>query len=130
MKIKRDVKKRAKTLFRACFKNGRLDEKNVRLATEAVGQKKPRHAAALLAWFKKLVAVEINRQTIRVESAAPLADEGASVFKEVEAKFGPALAKTYQNRTELLGGLRIQVGSTVWDGTILQQLNSLKTHRY
>jgi F-type H+-transporting ATPase subunit delta len=130
MKIGRDVRKQAKTFFRACFVDGRLDEKRVKRATEIIAKEKPRHVTAILTWFKKLVELEIHKNTVQVDSATPLPDEGSSIFKQVEDKFGPVLAKFYNVKEALVGGLRIQVGSNVWDGSIRQRLNTLKTKKF
>ncbi|MFH1067505.1 MAG: F0F1 ATP synthase subunit delta [bacterium] len=126
MKISRDVRKQASALFRVCFVKGKLDETRVRHAAKAVAEKKPRHAVNLLNWFKKLVDLEIKKRAIHLESAVSLSDKGAVIFKQLEKKFGPALAKIYNVNPNLVGGLRIQMGSDVWDGSILQRLNRLK----
>lgn len=128
MKVSRDVRQQASDLFRACLVKGRLDEARVRRVAQGVATKKPRHAVNLLSWFKKLVELEIKKQAIRIESAVALADKGAAIFKQLEGKFGPALEKNYNVNPSLVGGLRIQIGSDVWDGSILQRLNRLKRH--
>ena len=129
MKASRDVRKQAKSLLRACVVDGRLDEARVRKAAEAVAQKKPRNAEKILKWFKNLVTLEIGKRTVEVESAVELSDQGKSIFEQAEAKFGPALARRYQANAELLGGLRIRIGSNVWDGSILQRLKALKSSK-
>lgn len=127
MKYSREIRKHAKSIFRACFENGRLSEGRVRKAAQALVKTQPRKVTGILRGFKDLVQTEIDRNTVLVESAVALPDEGAAIFKQIEQKFGPALAAIYRLNPSLIGGLRIQVGSTVYDGSVSQRLTQLKT---
>ncbi|MFZ5806055.1 MAG: F0F1 ATP synthase subunit delta [Verrucomicrobiota bacterium] len=126
MKLSRDVRKQVSALFRACFVNGNLDEAKARKILQALAKIQPRKLPSILQGLKTLIQMEIQKRTITVESAVSLPNQGDAVFAQVEKEFGPALARNYRVNEELIGGLRIQAGSTVWDGSVLQRLNSLK----
>jgi F-type H+-transporting ATPase subunit delta len=126
MKIPREAQRLSRQLFRACQVDGRLDEERVRTLVKALVEKKPRHHAAVLHRLKTLVEIDVARQTFSVDSAVPIADEGAAIFADLEQKFGKPLATRYGVDPTLLGGVRIQVGSNVWDGSVRQRLRSLQ----
>ncbi len=126
MKINRDARQAAKKLYRACLVNDQLDENRVRQAVQAVAEKKPRNYLPILARLKKLVEIEVERKTAMVQSATPLPDQGASIFEEIGRRFSPPLKSSYATKPELIGGLRIQFGSNVWDGSVRERLNLLE----
>ncbi len=124
MKLNRESRRTAKRLFSTCRPDGRLDEGRVRDVLAWFVKNKPRHAAGILSLFERMVRTEVANRTAKIESAAPLADP-APVAQAVRARFGADLAVQTSVRPELLGGLRIQVGSDVWDGTVRGRLQQL-----
>lgn len=126
MKINREARQNASSFFRACFTDGQLDEAKVRKIVGLLAEHKPRNYMPVLQRFRKLVSLEIDRHTCTVESAEPLADKGAAIFANLEKKFGPSMATEYRVDSELVGGLRIQRGSNVWDGSIRARLHQLE----
>ncbi len=125
MRIDREARREARKLFRSCLENGRLDEALLRAVIGKLAEEKPRGYLAILHRLKKLAEIEVARRTFTVESAVPLADEGRALLKGLEERFGPALATTYVVDPTLLGGVRLRVGSRLWDGSIRQRLRSL-----
>lgn len=127
MKITKQAKREAKELFRCCAADGRLDDHRVRQAVQRVLETKPRGYLALLTHFERLVRLEVERRTARVVSAVPLsADLQARVRDSLARLYGPGLSLSFAQRPELLGGLRIQVGSDVYDGSIQARLAALR----
>jgi len=124
--MSKQAKRDAKTLFRACQVNGVLDEKRVLQAVDELLAKKPRGYSAILTHFKRLVKLDEARRTAKVESAVPLPQELQESFKESLAKrYGQGLHFIFRENPELIGGVRVQVGSDVYDGTIRAKLNQL-----
>jgi len=126
MKISKEARRTSRQLFRACMADGKLDEARVRTVVSSVSQSKPRGYIAILDAFARLVANEVDRQRAIVESATTLtpaiqADLQASLSK----KYGRTLSLEFQTRPELLGGIRIKVGSDVWDGSVKARLEAL-----
>ena len=75
MKIKKQERREAKELFRSCVNNGLLDEARARQAVTAVLAQKPRGYVAILSHLQRLVKLDVDRRTARVESAAALSSE-------------------------------------------------------
>ncbi len=100
----------------------------MRSVVRALSERKPRGFIAILENFARLVRSEIERQSALVESATPLsADLQAQLKASLARKYGRELALQFQVKPELLGGIRVQVGSDVWDGSIKARLDNLKT---
>lgn len=126
MKISKQARRDAKQLFRSCVNNGMLDEDRVRKAVQAVIAGKPRGYAGILSQFTRLVKLEQDRRTARVESAVPLTpDQQSKVQADLAKKYGAGLNLIYSQNPALLGGLRIQVGSDVYDGSVRARLEAL-----
>ena len=53
-------------------------------------------------------------------------DEKRSLATRLEAVLGKKVRASYQKDEGLLGGARIRVGSTIWDGSVRGQLRKLK----
>jgi F-type H+-transporting ATPase subunit delta len=122
----RQIRRDAKRLYRACLVQGRLDEHRVRQVLDLVLAERPRGYLRLLAYFHRLVKLELQRRTARVESAAPLDPELQSRLQErVHQRYGPGLLWEYQVAPELIAGLRLRVGSDVYDASVQGRLREL-----
>lgn len=127
MKINQQAKREAKQLFRFCLVNGLLDENRVRNVVQDVIAAGRRDCPAILSHFTRLVRLEIAGRTATVESAAPLPpDLRASIEAGLKRRFGPRLSTDFVQRAELIGGMRIQVGSDVYDGSVRAGLAALE----
>jgi len=126
MRISKQARRDAKQLFRTCLVNGVLDEAKVRDLVQKVVTVKPRGYFAILSHFHRLVKLELDRRAARVESAVPLGAElQADVQTSLERLYGPGLAFTFRHNPELIGGLRVKVGSDVCDGSVRARLDAL-----
>jgi F-type H+-transporting ATPase subunit delta len=77
--------------------------------------------------FQRLLKLEEARRLAKVESAAPLGgDQQTSVRNELARTYGPGLNVVFSQNPALLGGLRIQVGSDVYDGSVQARLARLE----
>ena len=127
MKIDRKSRQSAKKYFRACLRpDGSLNEQNVRELVQLLITEKPRNYLAILARLQQLVKMTIDERSVRVESASHLPDRGAAIFAEMESRFGPASWNFYETNPALLGGIRIQRGNSIWDGSIWGRLARLE----
>ena len=127
MKITKQARREAKELFRSCAANGLMDENRVRQAVQAVIAQKPRGYVAILSHFQRLVKLDLDRRTARVESAAPLSpDIQAAVQSNLGRKYGAGLNVSFAQNPALIGGMRIQVGSDVYDGSVQARLAELR----
>ena len=127
MKISKQARREAKRLFRAAMANGRLDENGVRNTVGQLIAKKPRGYLAILTQLERLVKLEQERRSAKVESAAPLsADLQTAVQANLARLYGPDLSISFVQNPSLIGGMRIQVGSDVFDGSVQSRLKSLQ----
>ena len=61
-----------------------------------------------------------------IESAIPLAEAiRTEITTSLISRFGQITAEFHHN-PELIGGLRIRLGSDVWDGSVQSRLEALK----
>ncbi len=126
MKISKQARRDGKALFNTCKVNGALEENRVRQAVSAVIAQKPRGYVGLLEHFQRLVKLDLERRSARVESAAPLTEELAtSVKAELAWRYGQNLNVTFAVNQDLIGGLRVKVGSDVFDGSVKARLDAL-----
>jgi F-type H+-transporting ATPase subunit delta len=127
MKISKQVRRDAKQLFRSCLINGLLDENRVRVAVQTVIARKPRGYVGILSQIQRLVKLDLERRTALVESATVLsADQKTAVDVDLNRKYGAGLNISYSQNPALIGGLRIQVGSDVYDGSVQGRLENLR----
>jgi len=117
----------AKRLFRLCFVNGLLDEGRTRQVLQRIIDDKRRGGLSLLSHFQRLVKLEIARHTAEVESAIPLAtDFREKIETGLSRIYGPGLRASFVQNPELIGGMRIKVGSDVYDGSVRARLVELE----
>lgn len=127
MKISKQARRAAKQLLGTCFREEKLDESRVRQTVEAVIKTKPRGYFGILTHFQRLVKLEVDKRTARVESAIPLSAElQTGVRSGLAGKYGSAVNISFVTNPDLLGGLRIQVGSDVYDGSLQARLKGLE----
>jgi F-type H+-transporting ATPase subunit delta len=127
MKISKQSRRDAKELFRSCLVNGLLDENRARNAVTQVIALKPRGYTAILSHFQRLVKLDLDRRTARVESAAPLSPEiQADVTNRLGRIYGGGLTISFAQNPSLLGGMRIKIGSDVFDGSVKARLAALE----
>jgi len=127
LKISKQAKRDAKELFRSCVVNGLLDEDRARRMVQRVLEGKPRGYLAILAHFQRLVKFDLERRTAKIESAAPLTPEFQSKIKAGLARsYGQGLNVSFAQNPALIGGMRIKVGSDVYDGSVQARLAALQ----
>ena len=126
MKPTKQARRDATRLFRICLVNGSLDESRARQVVERFVAAQPRGYLATLTHFQRLVTLEIARHTAQVESALTLpADLQASVQTGLDRLYGPGLSTSFAENPALIGGMRIRVGSDVYDGSVRARLAAL-----
>ena len=127
MKISKQARRDAKELFRTCTVNGLLDENRVRPSVQQVVLRKPRGYFAILSHFQRLVKLELARRTAKIESAAVLPDSlRESVRGNLNRVYGAGLGIAFAENPSLIGGMRVQVGSDVFDGSVQARLAALQ----
>ena len=127
MKRTEQARRDAKQLFRLCVANGLLDEGRVRQVVQRVGETRNRNRFNVLAQFRRLVQLDCTRHTATVESATPLPPGmQVSVQAELSRMYGPGLNTSFAHSPALIGGMRVKVGSDVYDGSVQARLATLE----
>ncbi len=127
MKASRQAIREATQLFRACLVKGQLDQSRVRQAVEDMAAGKPRGYLETLSVFRRLVRLECARHLARIESAVPLpAEQQQSMLSTLTRVYGSGLSASFVENAALIGGMRIQVGSDVYDGSVRGRLAALE----
>ena len=126
MKISKQSKRDAKQLFRSCVADGLLDENRALQIVRQVVAQKPRGYMGILSHFQRLVKLDLERRSARVESATPLSEElQGRVNDQLNRLYGAGLTISFAQNPALVGGLRVKVGSDVYDGSVQARLNAL-----
>lgn len=127
MKKTRQTKREAKRFFRLCLVNGLLDEGRTRQVVQGIVKVNRRGGLALLSQFRRLVRLECARHTAEVESAVPVpSDLRASIEAGLARAYGPGISASFVHNPGLIGGMRIKVGSDVYDGSVRARLAGLE----
>jgi F-type H+-transporting ATPase subunit delta len=126
MKITKQARRDAKQLFSNCKVNGTFDEGKARQTVQAVVARKPRGYVAILSHFHRLVKLDIERRAARIESAVVLSPAQQTALQaNLVQRYGPGLNFSFAQNPALIGGLRIKIGSDVYDGSVQARLNAL-----
>jgi F-type H+-transporting ATPase subunit delta len=127
MKINREIRRVSREMLRASFTDGQPDPGKIASLVQSISEKKPRHYIYILENYKRLVRLEVEKRRARIESTAELSSEVRSqIVASLQRKYGPDLTTEFMITPELLGGLRIRVGSDVWDGSVQDRLRRLE----
>jgi len=126
-KLDKDSRKLSKQLFTASFSNGQLDEAKVRTIAAKIVEAKPRNSVGILKEFQRQIRLEIEKHHAVIESAQPL-DGGLSeqVVNGLKAKYGQTITTEFKVTPELIGGLRIKIGSDVFDSSVRNRIDRLE----
>jgi F-type H+-transporting ATPase subunit delta len=128
VKISKQARRDAKSLFQACQVNGLLDPERVRRTVAQVIAQKPRGYMGILAHLQRLVRLDLARRTAQVENAVPTSGALMEAIKaNLARRYGPGLDVTFRVNPELIGGLRVKVGSDVYDGSVQARLAALES---
>ena len=127
MKLSKDSRKTAKQLFKVSFVDGRLNADRLRQATTLVASRKPRNYIGILKEILRLARLETARHHAIIDSAMNLSShELDRVINDLRSQYGDDLTTELHVAPELLGGLRIQIGSDVFDGSVRGRIANLK----
>jgi F-type H+-transporting ATPase subunit delta len=126
MRANRKVRRAARQLFRLCLVDGVLDEQRVRQVVSRVAAHRRRGTLSILSEFQRLVRLDRDRNTAVVESATPLvAAMRDGIMADLARVYGPGLAASFEENPALIAGMKIRVGSDVYDGSVRARLAAL-----
>jgi F-type H+-transporting ATPase subunit delta len=127
MKASKDAQRIARKLLKATVIDGQVDGGTVRTVLRKLGGTKPRGYLGVINAYSHLVRLELEKSHAVVESAVVL---DGTMEREVEAdlkrKYGGQITTEFKSNPSLLGGMRVRVGSDVWDGSVKNRLDRLR----
>ena len=127
MKINKEIRQLSRAMLRASFTDGQLDAGRTRSLVDSLIAKKPRNYIDVLKNYRRLLQLELEKRRARVETASELDSTTSSeLVANLKKKYGSDLTAEFIVNPELLGGMRVRVGSDVWDGTVRNRLEQLE----
>lgn len=127
MKINKEIRRLSRAMLRASFTDGQLDPGRVSSLVNSLIAKKPRNYIDVLKNYRRLLRLELEKRRARVETASELDSTTSSeLVANLKKKYGGDLTTEFVVNPELLGGMRVRVGSDVWDGTVRNRLEELE----
>ena len=127
MKINKETRQLSKELLRASFTDGKLESTKVAALVKSLIEKKPRHYIQVLEAYQRLLRLEVEKRTATIETATELPPAAAAqILANLKRKYGSDLTAKFGVNPELLGGMRIRVGSDVWDSSVRNRLHRLQ----
>ncbi len=127
MKINKEIRRLSREMLRASFTDGQLDSGRIASLVDSLIAKKPRYYIGILKNYRRLLRLEVEKRRARIETASELDREASSkVIENLKKRYGDDLTTEFVVNPQLLGGMRIRVGSDVWDGTVRSRLERLQ----
>jgi len=116
----------AARLWRLCVVHDAIDHRRVRQVVDGILESGHSRGPAILSHFLRLLRNEQARHAARVESATPLdVPLRAGIDAAIAGRYGADVTTTFDVAPALIGGIRVTIGSDVYDGTVRGRLDAL-----
>ena len=127
MKINKEIRRLSREMLRASFTDGQLDSGRISSLVDSLIARKPRNYIGVLKNYRRLLRIEVEKRRARIETASEVDRETSSTLvANLKKKYGGDLTTEFVVNPQLLGGMRIRVGSDVWDGSVRNRLERLQ----
>jgi F-type H+-transporting ATPase subunit delta len=126
MAADKQTKLLAKQLFKLSIVNGVVSPEQVAGVLGWIEKTSPSRPVALLKAYHHRIALELAKSRAEVEHAGPVSD---ATLKQIEAamtkKYGRPVTAAAKPNPKLLAGLRVRVGSDIYESSVAGQLATL-----
>lgn len=127
MKLNKEIRQLSRKMVQASFTDGQLDRGKVVSLVDSLLAQKPRNHINVLKNYKRLLRFEVEKRRAVVETASEVDPAIRSeIVTSLKSKYGDDLSTEFQVDPQLLGGMRVRVGSDVWDGSVRNRLERLQ----
>lgn len=128
MAANKKTKLLAKQLFKLSLANGQVSAGQVEGVLGYIAKTQPRHSLALLKLYHRAIATELARSHALVEHAGPLGDAALNLIGgTMTQRYQRSVTASARANPKLLAGLRVRVGSDVYESTVSGQLANLSS---
>jgi F-type H+-transporting ATPase subunit delta len=126
MRADKKTKALAKQLFKLSLVNGAVSPEQVTGVLGYIEKNVPRGQLALLQLYQRAIVAELAKSNAVVEHAGPISDTTLnSIAAAMTKKYSRPVAATAKPNPKLLAGVRVRVGSDVYESTVAGQLATL-----
>jgi len=126
MKAGKDAQRTARKLMEASLVGGAIDVAVVRKVIAKLNERKPRGFLQVIGAYWRLIRLEMEKNRAVIESAVELSpDMQKKVVADLEKKYGNQISTEFAINESLIGGMKIRVGSDVWDGSVANRVERL-----
>lgn len=126
MAADKQTKLLAKQLFRLSIVNGVVSPEQVAGVLGWVEKHSPRRPVALLKAYHHRIAIELAKSRAEIEHAGPVSDATLKMIEgAMTKKYQRAITASAKPNPSLLAGLRVRVGSDVYESSVAGQLAAL-----
>ena len=127
MKLNKEIRQLSRKMLQASFTNDQLDPNKITSLIDSIIREKPRNYISVLKNYKRLLRLEVEKRHATIETASEVDPAIRSeIVANLRSKYGEDLATEFHVDPQLLGGMRIRVGSDVWDGSVRNRLERLQ----
>jgi F-type H+-transporting ATPase subunit delta len=114
-------------MLQASFTDGQLDPGRISSLVDSLIAQRPRNYVDVLKNYRRLLRLELQKHHATIETASEVDPAiRTEIVANLKNKYGNDLATEFQVDPQLLGGMRIRVGSDVWDGSVRNRLERLQ----
>ncbi|MSU45770.1 MAG: hypothetical protein EXS42_01230 [Lacunisphaera sp.] len=116
----------AKQLFKLSLVNGAVSPEQVAGVLGYIEKVQSRHPLALLKLYHRAIVTEVAKSRAIVEHAGAVSDTTLKLIESaMSRKYSRPVTATAQPCPKLLAGLRVRVGSDVYEANVSGQLAAL-----
>ena len=127
MKLNKEIRQLSRKMLQASFTDGRLDSGRIASLVDSVIAERPRNHIDVVKNYRRLLRLELEKRQATIETASEVDPAIRSeIMANLKTKYGNDLATEFHVDPQLLGGMRIRVGSDVWDGSVRNRLERLQ----
>ena len=127
MKLNKEIRQLSRKMLQASFTDGQLDSGRISSLIDSLIAQKPRKYIDVLKHYQRLLRLELEKRQATVETSSEIdAAVRSEIVANLKKKYGDDLSTEFHVVPQLLGGMRIRVGSDVWDGSVRNRLERLQ----
>jgi F-type H+-transporting ATPase subunit delta len=128
MAANKKTKLLAKQLFKLSLVNGQVSAEQVTGVLGYIEKATPRHPLALLKLYHRAIVTEVAKSHALVEHAGPVSDATLQLIADtMTRKYRRPVTAGGRPNPKLLAGLRVRIGSDLYESTVAGQLAALSS---